>query len=405
MLITAIRAALLCAIMAWLGAAPARAQLADEGSWAQLLRYGVSQLNTPGEFEIELGRIESRADGETFIHSLAIRDDQGVWLAAEGLSVVWDASAALGGAARFPRIAAASLEIARAPVTRGDPPSRDDPEAGLAFAWPRPPVALELGALEIEDARLGAPLLGRAVAGRVSAGFADAGDLQTARLLLERTDDGPALRLIITSRRDFAADGAVLGITAEEAPGGIVGALIGAPERGALSLSVLAEGEGGAAPLTVSAVGEGALEAEAAGELRWAPAPALSLRAKATPGPLAGAALRAAAAGGARLDLDLEMDEAGAVSIREASLAAPALRLSLTGDVDPGADAVALSGALSSPKPEALAALIGLETLGALEGRLEASGALSAPEGALDLRISEMAGGFGRLGALTATAR
>ncbi|MEO1328770.1 MAG: hypothetical protein AAFW46_03835, partial [Pseudomonadota bacterium] len=386
-------AALLCL---W-GGSPATAQMSDEGSWAGLLRYAVQQLNTPGEFEIELGRIESRDGGETFIASLEIRDDQGPWLTAEALSVVWDSSAALTGEARFPRVAAERFEIARAPVTRGDPPSAEDPEAGLEFAWPRPPIALSIGEIEIGEAVLGAPLLGEEIVARIEGAFSDAGDQQTARLRLARTDDAPRFEAALDSDYDFAADRLTLTLETSEAAGGVVGRLIGAPGASALNARVTAEGGAAGLDVATAVAAEETIDGRLSGRVRWAPAIGATLSGRIETGPSAPEWARAATEGGASVALDFETTTEGLIDIQRFALEGPALSASAAGQIDRGADRIDLRGEARSPQPDALAGLAGLSALAGLELSFEATGRASAPDSAFRGTLDGVEGAFGAI--------
>ncbi len=398
-----VRLALLACLCVAALAGPTRAQelpeeidLSEEGTWAQLLRFGVRQLDAPGEFEIELGFISSGDDDSVRIESLAIRDSEGVWLEATGLEIDWDSGAAFLGDLEFNRISIEKLAILRPPVGRGDPPSRDDPEAGLEAEWPRTPVNVEIRSFEIREIDLAPPLLGERILGRMSGLFRDVGDEQSVRLEIERTND-ERISFVFDSYLDSDDDVIAIQISAQEETGGLIGRSLGAPSDSALDLSIDLQGSSQELGFSARAVASDTLAVQISGVARWRDAFSIEATGVARVGRLAGPELRAAIGEEARLSLAVLETPDGAFRVDAFELDSRALVISAAGAVDPEADTISLDAAIGSPDPAALAGVLGLEAIGRLEGRARASGRLSSPEAAFDFVIEGLRDGFGAI--------
>ncbi|SFJ92393.1 translocation/assembly module TamB domain-containing protein [Celeribacter neptunius] len=176
------------------------------------------------------------------LDTLTIADDQGVWFTLKGAELDWSRAALLSGRVEVTRIAAKEILFDRlpdAPQTTVDIPA---PEA-TPFSLPDLPVSIDIGAIEAERVRLGAPVLkiGEAVEISLSgsAQLAD-GSGQTA-LDITRLD-GTTGQFSLAASFDNATEQLDLDLSLSEGEGGIVTTLANLP--GAPSLSLVAKGSG-----------------------------------------------------------------------------------------------------------------------------------------------------------------
>jgi translocation and assembly module TamB len=229
------RALLSLAISASL-VAPAAAQDDDRGYLTALLEDNLSGVGREVTITGFAGALSSRAS----IDSLTIADDQGVWITLNGVVLDWSRSALLSGQVEVSELSAREIILARAPVAADTAPS---PEAG-GFTLPDLPVSVNIGRLAADRIVLGESLLGEQVEGRLEAAMSLAGGEGQARILLERTDDGPESRIALNAGFVNETGNLTIDLVAQEAAGGIAARLIGLPGEPATDLTLR-----GSAPL------------------------------------------------------------------------------------------------------------------------------------------------------------
>ncbi|MEO5619562.1 MAG: translocation/assembly module TamB domain-containing protein [Cypionkella sp.] len=170
--------------------------------------------------------------------TLTIADDQGIWLTLRDVSLDWSRSSLLSGKVVITELSAKDIELARLPATD---PKAMTPEAGV-FSLPELPVSIDIGKIAADHISLGPTVMGQAVEARLEASMQLADGEGEAKLLLERTDAGPAGKIDLTVSYANANKQLVIDLAAEEAKGGIFSTLLRLPETPAVSLTVKGAG-------------------------------------------------------------------------------------------------------------------------------------------------------------------
>lgn len=180
------------------------------------------------------GALSSRAT----IQELTIADAQGIWITLRGVTLDWTRSALLSGNLSVNTLTADEIILDRPPVTDDGLPS---PEA-RGFALPELPVSINIGTIGADRIVVGEAVFGAAIEGRLDASMSLAGGEGMARLLLERTDDGPDGQISLNASYANATQALSINLDAVESPGGIAGRLLGIPGDPSLDLSIVGDG-------------------------------------------------------------------------------------------------------------------------------------------------------------------
>jgi len=208
-----------------------------------LIELALSQVSSPGSFEITAGSIENNADGATSLLDVKVADNVGVWMTLERVSFAWDSSALLSGELKITKLELAGLTVSRPPSASAEPPELKpvEPSGRGLFDWPRAPIDLSVEGVKLTRVSIAEGVLPQAIAFDAEGRAFDKGDLQELSLSLERTDavDGS---ISLALKRDFAANTVKLEVTAHEAAGGIVAAAAGFPGDAPARLSLTADG-------------------------------------------------------------------------------------------------------------------------------------------------------------------
>ena len=203
------------------------------------LRQQIQDATAGSSTEVHLDAIEGLVPFDMQLVGLRLSDRDGVWATADRVSLSWSPSALLAGRLQVDALTAGTIDVARAPAavagakTRGawaaDPRAADTPSicAGCrSIAWPwrrrswASPAALSLEA----QAQLGE------IADGVTA------SLQVQQL--EGNTGTAAIELAYRPDDDFLK----LKANVEEPQGGVLGRLLGLPQRS--DLRVALDGEG-----------------------------------------------------------------------------------------------------------------------------------------------------------------
>ena len=197
----------------------------------RLTRYLEDTLSGLGrEVQIEgfRGALSSRAT----MDKLTIADAKGIWLTLNDVVLDWDRAAILGGRIEINELTAASIELARLPVSK----AAISPEA-TPFSLPDLPVSIRIGALRADRVTIGASVLGMAATAslngelELTAGEGRA-DLEIRRL------DGPRGTLNLNASYANATRILSIDMALDEAAGGIVATLARLPDRPALEFAI-----------------------------------------------------------------------------------------------------------------------------------------------------------------------
>lgn len=169
---------------------------------------------------------------------LTIADDQGIWLTLRDVSLDWSRSSLLQGAVVVNELTAKDIILDRLPVSDA---AGTAPEAG-SFSLPELPVSIDIGKIAAEHISLGPTVLGQPIEARLDASMQLAGGEGNAKLLLERSDAGPAGKIDLTASYVNATQALVIDLAAQEAAGGIVSTKLGLPDAPSVSLTVKGAG-------------------------------------------------------------------------------------------------------------------------------------------------------------------
>ncbi|MBK5928952.1 translocation/assembly module TamB domain-containing protein [Rhodobaculum claviforme] len=215
-------------------AAPAPLWAEDENFLTRLLQDQLSDAGREVRIRGFSGALSSRAT----IAELTIADDDGVWLTLRGAELDWNRGALFRRALQVNALSADEIILERLPDTGpGDAPS---PEA-TPFALPELPLSVDIGRIEAEVLRLGAPILGQEVTVRLSGAAQLSGGSGRTELDITRTDGAEgALRLegsFSNTSRELALD-----LSLREGPAGIVAGALGLPGAPSLGLEVAGAG-------------------------------------------------------------------------------------------------------------------------------------------------------------------
>ena len=366
--------------------------LAQTG-WAQdrLASFLARQLGEPGR-PAEVSGLRGFLPFDLRLARLRLPDADGFWLTIEDAQLRIAPAALLQG-----RLDVTTLGAARVALDRL-PPQSPEPEAEPPFTLPElpsiPPVLgrIGIGRLQVDRLELGAPVLGEPAAFRLdgSAGPVATGPGLQAELALTRIDQ-PTAALNLALLLDPAADTLRLDLAASET-GGLLAAVSGRPEAGALRLDLTGDG-----PLSAW---RGRLDLDAAGLAEFGADLALAYteahkelgvtgRLDLAPGLLPAAVM---AATGSHADLALEASETGArrYALKRLQVTTQGIALTGSGEADLAADRLAGTARLDLPALAPFSPLAGTPLAGTATLDLTAKGAVGRPELTLKLDGSDL---------------
>jgi len=352
---------------------------------ARLIAWAAS---TPGEMEIEIGRIDGPLPQRLHLRDVTIRDGTGPWLTIDAATLEWQPWDLLRGRAQIDRIEAETLTVLRSPVMQ---PAPEPEPSGPMLPDLRLPIDVVVERLAIRRVALEQPVLGQAarfgVEGRLAA--ADPGGL-ALRLDVAGQEDQRG-RAHAEIRFDPAGQGLDVAIGIEEPGGGLLAQRLDLPQAPALRFDLTGSG-----PLDAWS---GKAVAQAGDET--------GLDATITvtkPGPLlirvTGAARLAALLPEAvrplvapQLDLAfaLAREADGTLVLQPSHVQSAALGISLQGSVDVERDRVDMQGEATLRDPAALGALAAPVQLGGAQARITATGRVARPAIALEATLREVA--------------
>ena len=197
---------------------------------SRFLTYVEEQLSAPGRM-IRISGIDGALSSNATIDAITISDDEGVWLRIEEAAITWNRSALFGGRLEIETLRAGLIDWPRMPVPVPGAPA---PEAGR-IALPELPVAVDIGALEIGEARLGEPLFGLAATLTGDGGILlEDGSLQS-RFVVNRLD-GPGGQLSLEASYAGASTQLDMDVSLNEPADGVVANLLNLEGRPPVSL-------------------------------------------------------------------------------------------------------------------------------------------------------------------------
>ncbi len=236
--------ALVLGVLAVLVAAPASA-LSLGGIKNQLIQWVLGKVSVEGVFEISVDEVVDAEDSGTTLQGVKIADADGTWFTADELTFDWNKSRLLRGQLVIDTLRLRNAEIMRQPVI---PPGEeikvdleDADKPPEQFIWPRSPISTEIGNLVLQNIHLHEPVMGSEIRFDATGAARDIGDIQSASLDLQRTDDTEG-RIDFKYTRDFAANTLTVDLDASEAAGGLVAAMLDLPDDVPTALTLNADG-------------------------------------------------------------------------------------------------------------------------------------------------------------------
>lgn len=203
---------------------------------SRFLTYVEEQLSAPGRM-IRLSGIDGALSSSATIEAITISDDEGVWLRIEQAAIDWNRSALFRGRLEIETLRAGLIDWPRMPLP---PEGMPAPEVGR-IALPELPVAVDIDALEIEEARLGEPLFGLEASlmgnGQI---LLEDGSLQT-RFAVNRLD-GPGGELALEASYAEASTQLAVDFSLTEPADGVVANLLNLEGRPPVSLRLQGDG-------------------------------------------------------------------------------------------------------------------------------------------------------------------
>ncbi|WP_247871991.1 translocation/assembly module TamB domain-containing protein [Azospirillum sp. TSO35-2] len=389
-------------------AAPAQALpfIGDTRQW--LVDQIEGAVESP-DMHLKLGAIEGSIPTDFTIATVTLADSQGVWLTINRLRVVMSPSALFTRRLKIDRLEAASVDVARAPVsTQATASTPSDPNASVL---PSLPVGVELDALVVERLQLAAALAGEPAALRLggAVNLAHGGGALDVKLSVARIDDRPGQADIAAA---FTPDSKALklAVTASEPAGGVIARLLSIPGLPPVELALNGDGTldnwNGKLNATAGdpAAGGGTLSADAT--IRTVPeGRALTLAAGGDIAPLiagiAGDTVTPLVGPSPSLNATVLMAPSGAITLRPVALIAAAATATINGDIAADYKSVALRWTVQAGPDSALHPLVPLSWREAVvEGSAE--GALDALTVAVNGTLRDLAADDPALSPLTA---
>lgn len=202
-----------------------------------LARYIEDALSTPGEFEVDLGRLHGPLPAGILIDRIAIADSDGTWMTLQDLEMDWSPLELLGARLRVDSIRIGEIAIQRRPMPPKKQATGTEAPAGLSL----PPVEIDADHMTIDAVRLEEAVLGQPADLKFAASVTIQRDRATMRLMVERVDGKPGFA---RAALDWNGPTGSLDIDTvlSEPADGLTARLLDLPGRPALDLSVAGEG-------------------------------------------------------------------------------------------------------------------------------------------------------------------
>lgn len=199
----------------------------------RLLSSWIAELASTPDRRIAISDPGPLLSGKLRIGTVTISDTKGTYATVRNLAVDWTPSALLAGRFRADRIAAATIEIDRRPVSTQPAAPANGPF--------RLPVAIDIASVEVGDVSLGRALVGKPMSFSLSgSGLADAD--QIAANVEARRRNIPGSELVADLLYAPADDRLRLKATVAEPAGGLVAGLLRLPGEPALKIHVDGDG-------------------------------------------------------------------------------------------------------------------------------------------------------------------
>jgi translocation and assembly module TamB len=326
------RRALALAAALTVAAPAAEAQISILGMRNSLVQFALSRISTPGQLEITAEGVEDAEDGATELVGVRVADGAGVWLEIDALGLRWSPTRILRGELEINRLAARGVRVLRRPQPTGvEIAEAPEEEASEPFSWPRSPLTTRVEELRLDGVSIATGVIAeQSLAFDAVGALRDEGDVQSARLDLNRTDAVEG-RIVLDYVRDFAANTLRVNLTADEAAGGLVAELASFPDDSASRARVQADGPLTDWRLSFDAEAEQVFETDGSATIVVGPPLSVDAVASLRPGPALPPEAQAALAPEARLVARAAEDDEGVIRISEGSVTSPELTIRADG--------------------------------------------------------------------------
>ena len=202
------------------------------------LRQWIAEATAGSSTVVRLDAIEGLVPFDMQLVGLRLSDRDGSWLTADRVSLAWSPSALLAGRLQVDALTAGTIDVARAPAAEQ---AQEPDEPGPLI--PELPITIDLRRLSVARVALAAPILGepsalslegRAQLGEIADGLAASLNVEQ----LEGNTGTAAIDLAYRPDDDFLK----LKANVVESQGGVLGRLLGLPQRSDLRITLDGEG-------------------------------------------------------------------------------------------------------------------------------------------------------------------
>ncbi|MBA4095614.1 MAG: hypothetical protein C0484_02435 [Rhodospirillum sp.] len=203
------------------------------------VREQIADATAGSSTEVHLDAIEGLVPFDMQLVGLRLSDRDGVWATADRVSLSWSPSALLAGRLQVDALTAGTIDVARAPAAEQMQES-DDPGPLI----PELPITIDLRRLSVDRVALASPILGEpaALSLEAQAQLGEIADGVTASLQVRQLEGNTGTATIEVAYRpddDFLK----LKADVEEPQGGVLGRLLGLPQRSDLRVTLNGEGQ------------------------------------------------------------------------------------------------------------------------------------------------------------------
>lgn len=202
------------------------------------LRQQIADATAGSSTEVHLEAIEGFVPFDMQLVGLRLSDRDGTWATADRISLSWSPSALLAGRLQVDALTAGIIDVARAPAAEQ---TQEPEEPGPLI--PELPIAIDLRRLSVDRVALAAPILGEpaALSLEARAQLGEIADGVTASLQVQQLEGNTGTAAIDLAYRpddDFLK----LKADVEEPQGGVLGRLLGLPQRSDFRVALNGEG-------------------------------------------------------------------------------------------------------------------------------------------------------------------
>ncbi|HKU97371.1 MAG TPA: translocation/assembly module TamB domain-containing protein, partial [Vineibacter sp.] len=315
-------------------------------------------------------------------------DAKGTWLTVDDAQVSWSFLPLLSGHVDVATIRAARIDVRRPPEPPSTPPPTQESTSSGSGGLP---VRITVGALVVDELRLGAPLMGVESRWHIEGAARIHGTVGGNNLQLTATRSDGQGRLSLRSGYDETRGVGTAEGDFDEGQGGVVAFMLGRPDLARTAGKFKVEGSRTSAQGDVTFEAGDALRVNGSGNMRSDTAGrlvtvALELQGGQLPDPVWSAAL----ARPVKIDADVLLAPAGSIDVRSVRVTSAPLDATASGTYNPDDERLQLRVVATGGDPAMLAAIMPGAGWQGLQLEMQASGTLKALDGTLALKAAEL---------------